>query len=83
MACMVRDNGPWDTDDYEGKPIMLNIKYVGKTPEDSAYYGKRANLVVFLDAFERDPKMAKRDDNDDDAPVTKKPATTADEDEDI
>lgn len=84
-ASMVRDNGPWDTDDYEGKPIMLNIKYVGKTPEDSAYYGKRANLVVFLDAFERDPKMAKRDDDDDDdAPVTKKrPAVVADDDEEI
>lgn len=79
---MVRDNGPWDTDDYEGRPIMLKIKYVGKCEEGSAYYGKRANLVLFLDGFERDPKMARRtDDDDDDAPVKRTAAVAADDDE--
>lgn len=79
---MVKNNGPWTTDDYEAKPIMLDIIYLGKTEEDSAYYGQRANLQLFLNGFERDPKVAKRaDDDDDDAPVKRTAAVAADDDE--
>lgn len=47
--------GAFDPDDYIGKPILLDVVYKGKVEEDSPYYGRRGNLTLFVNGFERDP----------------------------
>lgn len=47
--------GPWDNEPYEGQPLLLNLVYKGTVEEDSPYHGKRANMTLFINGFERDP----------------------------
>ena len=64
---LVKGVGRWRTDDYEGEqhPILIRIKWEGLEQEDSQYFGRRANLRIFVDGFERDPDHAPYDpDND-------------------
>jgi hypothetical protein len=49
---LVKGSGAFDTDDYIDRPVLLRLIYKGKVEEGSQWYGRRANLTVFLDGFE-------------------------------
>lgn len=63
---LMQQKASWDTTDYEDKPVLLEMIYLGReTDEDSRYYGTKANLRVFLQGFLRNPKYAPQRSADD------------------
>jgi hypothetical protein len=52
---LIDGRGSWDTSDYEGKPVLLVVKYAGDT-EDDRYADRRDGMALWLQGFERDPE---------------------------
>jgi hypothetical protein len=52
----VYDKASWDTADYEGKPILIGVKYDGVIKDhDNQYYNRRAAMTLWVNKPERDP----------------------------
>jgi hypothetical protein len=56
---LIDGEGDWETDWYENKPVMLTLKFVGYTPEDSRYAGTKADLAVFVNGFARNRQASR------------------------
>jgi hypothetical protein len=64
----------FDPDDYVGKPLKAILVYKGRVPADSQYYGRTANITVFVDKLA--PLASSTPDDDDDDGYAAAPAPT-------
>lgn len=76
---LVKGTGSWDTETYERMPVLLRIRYKGKTDEQSPYASRRARRTFFVDGFERDPDHIPAHLAEDTSDLDDEPTAVADE----